>query len=136
MFWRAIGVYVEVADALELQVGEGGQTYGEGLYEAVGEDVQVVGVHHGAHAVDTLQALFLFKAFQLVAGVLHLPQAVVEAHLSLTGVVAGDPVEGLSLDLTVRAGQSAARLGVVGTVDGGDAALGVLVAGVLLVTFK
>ena len=95
--------------------------------------MQVVGIHHQTQSVSTLDAFLVLETLQLVARILHLPQALIEAHLGTYGIVTADPVQGLALDLAVGTGQSAARLGVVGAIDGGDASLGILVAGVLFV---
>ena len=95
--------------------------------------MQIVGVHHASHGGNAFHPLLILESFQLVAWILYFPQTVVEAYLGLDGIMAAHPVEGLSLDFAISTGKSAACLWVVGTVDGGHATIGVLVAGVLLV---
>ena len=96
--------------------------------------MQRVGIDNLLHGSHGIALLLLAYGSHVVARVLHLPQAVVQSHLGLHRMRTAHPVECLALDLTVGTGQTAAGLGIVGAVDSGHAALGILVARVLLVT--
>ena len=133
MLWCGVRVGREVTDALELQVGERLHRGSIRLNIALLDDVQRVRVDHLLHGSHCVAVLCLTDGSQLIAGILHLPQTVVEAHLGLHGMGTTHPVEGLALDLAVRTRQTAARLWVVGAVDGGYIAILVLVAGMVLI---
>ena len=103
----------EVADALELVVlaGEG---LGEGRFDVGGDDLHALGV-------DGVQEVAGGRGHRVFEG----EEAVVEADLGGLGVLGADPVDGAA-DLAAIGGVAAHGGGVVGAVDFGDGALGVL----------
>ena len=132
---RGFGVGIEVADALELQVGEWLHASCERLYVAVLQDGQRVGVDDLLHGCDGVTLLLFADGSHVVARILHLPQTVVESYLGLNSIVATYPMQRLAFDLTVSTRHPATCLGIVGAIDSGDTPLGILVAGMLFIAF-
>ena len=135
MVGSGVRVGHEIANALELQVVAGLHSCSIRLDIAIAQHSEAVGIDDLLHAGHVVTVLLIHDGSQRVTGILHLPQAFVEPDFRLDGIMATDPMERLALDLAVGSGQSAACLGVVGAVDRGHVAVGILVAGVRLVAF-
>ena len=98
----------EITDTLELQIGQWLHRGGERLHIAVLEDVERIGVDdllHGGHGITVLR---ITDGGHVVTGILNLPQTVIETLFCLYSMGSTDPMERLSLDLTVGTWQTAA----------------------------
>ena len=88
MLLGGVRIDVEVTYALELQVGECLHRRSEGLYVAMAQHGQGIRIDDLLHGRDGVALLSLADGSQLVAWVLHLPQAVIETHFCRHGIMA------------------------------------------------
>ena len=124
---RGVLVYVEVADALELEVRQRLHALGKLLDVAVRQDVEGIRVDDFLHRRQCVAVLLLADGSQGIARILYFPEAVVEAYFGFEAMGAAHPVE-RALHLAVGTGHATLAVGVVFGVDFHHAACLVLLA--------
>ena len=103
-----VAVGGEVTDTLELQVSQRLHRGSEGLHIAVLHNVQRIRIDDLFHGGDSIAVLLFTDGGHIITGILHLPETVIKTYLSLHSMCTTDPMERLTLDLTVGTGQTTA----------------------------
>lgn len=135
--WLAVGVYIEVADALELQVAKVREVCRPLFNIRIFVYAQGVGIEEWTHGVDASYTILLLVLFDGVARVLACPQAAVVAYFARYAVGTAYPMQCLALDAAVGSRHAAAAVGVVCGMDACDVAILILLdaLGGVFITF-